>query len=113
MEHVEVNDKVRAHRIYRDLLCGGFGYGARRWTATLERMCERLSLYSISGLPTTDFPGGTHPFKHESLIVPNKSFKYFIFFFFLYSCGHHGRKKEGHGFRRKNVEEFRMDIKNA
>ncbi|WZZ22183.1 hypothetical protein YC2023_123570 [Brassica napus] len=57
MEHVEVNDKVRSHRIYRDLLCGGFGYGARRWTATLERMCERLSLYSISGLPTTDFPG--------------------------------------------------------
>ncbi|KAL0751396.1 hypothetical protein Bca101_033399 [Brassica carinata] len=57
MEHVEVNDKVRPHRIYRDLLCGGFGYGARRWTATLERMCERLSLYSVSGLPTTDFPG--------------------------------------------------------
>ncbi|CAN6864502.1 unnamed protein product [Brassica oleracea] len=57
MEHVEVNDKVRSHRIYRDLLCGGFGYGARRWTATLERMCERLSLYSVSGLPTTDFPG--------------------------------------------------------
>ncbi|KAH0918807.1 hypothetical protein HID58_026467 [Brassica napus] len=57
MEHVEVNDKVRAHRIYRDLLCGGFGYGARRWTATLERMCERLSLYSVSDFPTTDDPG--------------------------------------------------------
>ncbi|KAG2300313.1 hypothetical protein Bca52824_036785 [Brassica carinata] len=47
MEHVEVNDKVRAHRIYRDLLCGGFGYGARRWTTTLERMCERLSLLHV------------------------------------------------------------------
>ncbi|XP_013590801.1 PREDICTED: homeobox-leucine zipper protein HDG9-like [Brassica oleracea var. oleracea] len=57
MEHVEVNDKVRAHRIYRDLLCGGFGYGARRWTATLERMCERLSLYSVPDFPTTDDPG--------------------------------------------------------
>ncbi|KAJ0231466.1 Homeobox-leucine zipper protein HDG9 [Hirschfeldia incana] len=57
MEHVEVNDKGRAHRIYRDLLCGGFGYGARRWTATLERMCERLSLYSVSDFPTTDYPG--------------------------------------------------------
>ncbi|KAL0887721.1 hypothetical protein Bca101_011704 [Brassica carinata] len=57
MEHVEVNDKVRAHRIYRDLLCGGFGYGARRWTTTLERMCERLSLYSVSDFPTTDYPG--------------------------------------------------------
>ena len=60
MEHVEVNDKVRAHRIYRDLLCGGFGYGARRWTATLERMCERLSLYSVPDFPTTDDPGGTY-----------------------------------------------------
>ena len=60
MEHVEVNDKVRAHRIYRDLLCGGFGYGARRWTTTLERMCERLSLYSVSDFPTTDDPGGTY-----------------------------------------------------
>ncbi|KAF8113562.1 hypothetical protein N665_0048s0023 [Sinapis alba] len=38
MEHVEVNEKVRAHQIYRDLFCGGFGYGARSWTATLERM---------------------------------------------------------------------------
>ncbi|KAL0866412.1 hypothetical protein Bca101_045530 [Brassica carinata] len=57
MEHVEVNDKVRPHWIYRDLLCGGFGYGARRWTATLERMCERLSLYSVSAFPTTDYPG--------------------------------------------------------
>ncbi|KAF8102997.1 hypothetical protein N665_0189s0047 [Sinapis alba] len=57
MEHMEVNEKVQAHRMYRDLLCSGFGYGARRWTATLERMCERLSLYSVSVFPTTDFPG--------------------------------------------------------
>ncbi|KAF8097884.1 hypothetical protein N665_0279s0014 [Sinapis alba] len=57
MEHVEVNDKVRTHRIYRDLLCGGFGYGARRWTVTLERMCERLSLSSISVFLTTDYAG--------------------------------------------------------
>ncbi|CAH2072532.1 unnamed protein product [Thlaspi arvense] len=57
MEHVEVNDKVRTHRLYRDLLCGGFGYGARRWTATLQRMCERLSLTSISVFPATDHAG--------------------------------------------------------
>ncbi|KAF3538374.1 hypothetical protein F2Q69_00018941 [Brassica cretica] len=57
MEHVEVNEKVRTHRIYRDLLCGGFGYGARRWTVTLERMCERLHLSSISVFPTTDLAG--------------------------------------------------------
>ncbi|CAH8320189.1 unnamed protein product [Eruca vesicaria subsp. sativa] len=57
MEHVEVNDKVRTHRLYRDLLFGGFGYGARRWAVTLQRMCERISLSSISVIPTTDNAG--------------------------------------------------------
>lgn len=70
MEHVEVNDKVRTHRIYRDLLCGGCGYGARRWTVTLERMCERLSLSSISVFLTTDYAGGT--FIHNYILKTNK-----------------------------------------
>lgn len=58
IEHVEVTDKVWPHQLYRDLLYGGFGYGARRWTATLQRMCERLSLYSMTDFPPTDYPGG-------------------------------------------------------
>ena len=70
MEHVEVNEKVRTHRIYRDLLCGGFGYGARRWTVTLERMCERLHLSSISVFPTTDLAGGT--FIYNRILKTNK-----------------------------------------
>ncbi|CAL9217394.1 unnamed protein product [Arabidopsis halleri] len=57
IEHVEVTDKVHPHQLYRDLLYGGFGYGARRWTATLERMCERLSLYSMTDFPPTDYAG--------------------------------------------------------
>ncbi|AAD46012.1 Similar to gb/Z54356 HD-ZIP protein (Athb-10) from Arabidopsis thaliana and contains a PF/00046 homeobox domain [Arabidopsis thaliana] len=57
IEHVEVTDKVWPHQLYRDLLYGGFGYGARRWTATLQRMCERLSLYSMTDFPPTDYPG--------------------------------------------------------
>ncbi|XP_019091098.1 PREDICTED: homeobox-leucine zipper protein HDG10-like, partial [Camelina sativa] len=57
IEHVEVNDNVRPHRLYKDLLYSGFGYGARRWTVTLERMCERLSLYSMSDFPSTDHAG--------------------------------------------------------
>lgn len=60
MEHVEIDDhKMKPHRLYKDLVCGGSGYGARRWTVTLERMCERLSLSSISAFPTTDYGGGT------------------------------------------------------
>ncbi|XP_010492677.1 PREDICTED: homeobox-leucine zipper protein HDG9-like [Camelina sativa] len=58
IEHVEVSDKMRPHRLYRDLfLYGGLGYGARRWTVTLERMCERLHLSSISDLPNNDYAG--------------------------------------------------------
>ncbi|KAL1195452.1 Homeobox-leucine zipper protein HDG9 [Cardamine amara subsp. amara] len=59
IEHVEVYDKARiqVHRLYKDLLFGDFGYGARRWAITLERICERLSLSSISDLPITDYIG--------------------------------------------------------
>ncbi|XP_020876074.1 homeobox-leucine zipper protein HDG9 [Arabidopsis lyrata subsp. lyrata] len=59
IEHVVVNDnKVRPHKLYRDLLYGGFGFGARRWTVTLERMCERLFLSaSVPDIPNNDNPG--------------------------------------------------------
>ncbi|XP_010420445.1 PREDICTED: homeobox-leucine zipper protein HDG9-like [Camelina sativa] len=58
IEHVEVTDKTRPHRLYRDLfLYGGLGYGARRWTVTLEKMCERLYLSSISDFPNNDYAG--------------------------------------------------------
>ncbi|KAL9279756.1 Homeobox-leucine zipper protein HDG9 [Arabidopsis thaliana] len=59
IEHVVVNDnRVRPHKLYRDLLYGGFGYGARRWTVTLERTCERLIFStSVPALPNNDNPG--------------------------------------------------------
>ncbi|KFK41558.1 hypothetical protein AALP_AA2G144800 [Arabis alpina] len=57
MEHVVIEEKMRMHRLYKDVVGGGFGYGARRWTVTLERMCERLSLSSISAFPNTDHGG--------------------------------------------------------
>ncbi|CAN6922517.1 unnamed protein product [Brassica oleracea] len=38
-----------------ELLCGGSGYGATRWTTTLERMCERMALSSIRTIPATDW----------------------------------------------------------
>ncbi|CAH8350079.1 unnamed protein product [Eruca vesicaria subsp. sativa] len=69
MEHVEVDDKVRTHRIYKDLLCGGFGYGARRWTTTLKRMCERLSLGNVSAFPLTDHPGVVQTIKGRRNIM--------------------------------------------
>ncbi|KAF8048008.1 hypothetical protein N665_2726s0005 [Sinapis alba] len=55
IEHVEVEHKPDEHRLYRELLCGGSGYGAKRWTTTLERMCERMTLYSTLIIPATDW----------------------------------------------------------
>ncbi|XP_010485661.1 PREDICTED: homeobox-leucine zipper protein HDG8-like [Camelina sativa] len=55
IEHVEVGQKLDTHKIYRELLSGGSGYGAKRWIATLERMCERMALTSNLTLPASDW----------------------------------------------------------
>ncbi|XP_047964448.1 homeobox-leucine zipper protein HDG11-like [Salvia hispanica] len=43
IEHVQVDDKSLTHRMYRDLVCNGQAYGAKRWTTSLKRMCERFA----------------------------------------------------------------------
>ncbi|XP_021888059.1 homeobox-leucine zipper protein ROC8-like [Carica papaya] len=43
IEHVEVDDKILTHQLYRDLLCSGSAYGAERWIVALQRICERLT----------------------------------------------------------------------
>ncbi|CAK9169789.1 unnamed protein product [Ilex paraguariensis] len=46
IEHVQVDDRSLTHRLYRDLVCVCQAYGAKRWVATLQRMCERFA-YSM------------------------------------------------------------------
>nr|XP_011469296.1 PREDICTED: homeobox-leucine zipper protein HDG11-like [Fragaria vesca subsp. vesca] len=41
VEHVQVDDKIQTHRLYRDRMCGSIPYGAQRWIVTLQRMSER------------------------------------------------------------------------
>lgn len=62
IEHVEVDDSFKTHKMYRDLLYGESGYGAKRWIVTLERMCERMALSSIQfqTVPATDLGTGTY-----------------------------------------------------
>ncbi|KAF2596473.1 hypothetical protein F2Q68_00007554 [Brassica cretica] len=55
IEHVEVNHTADTHRLYRELVSDGSGYGARRWIVTLERMCERMALSTILIMPATDW----------------------------------------------------------
>ncbi|PKI53430.1 hypothetical protein CRG98_026120 [Punica granatum] len=54
VEHVEVEEKLPAHRFYRDLIYSGLAFGAERWLATLERMCERIACLMGMGSATRD-----------------------------------------------------------
>ncbi|KAK4254613.1 hypothetical protein QN277_009970 [Acacia crassicarpa] len=42
IEHVEVDDKTQTHRTFGGLISENLAYGAERWVATLQRMCERF-----------------------------------------------------------------------
>lgn len=54
-------DKLLTHRRYRDLICGCQAYGAKRWDASLQRMCERFSFsMSLSNRPRHELEEGKH-----------------------------------------------------
>ncbi|TQD94239.1 hypothetical protein C1H46_020191 [Malus baccata] len=57
VEHVEIEDKVPTHQIYRDLIHSGLAFGAERWLAALQRMCERFACLMVSGTSTRDLEG--------------------------------------------------------
>ncbi|KAG8661323.1 hypothetical protein MANES_02G224400v8 [Manihot esculenta] len=57
VEHVEVEDKTPTHRLYRDLIHSGMAFGAERWLATLQRLCERFACLMVSGNSTRDLGG--------------------------------------------------------
>ncbi|XP_014508329.1 homeobox-leucine zipper protein HDG11 isoform X2 [Vigna radiata var. radiata] len=58
VEHVEIEDKTLPHRLYRNLIYSGMAFGAERWLATLQRMCERLTYLMVTSDSTVDNPGG-------------------------------------------------------
>ncbi|KAJ6868356.1 homeobox-leucine zipper protein HDG11 [Populus alba x Populus x berolinensis] len=57
VEHVEIEDKTTTHQLYRDLVHSGMAFGAERWLATLQRMCERVACQMVSGNSTRDLGG--------------------------------------------------------
>ncbi|PIA26703.1 hypothetical protein AQUCO_09100087v1 [Aquilegia coerulea] len=57
VEHVEVEEKTPSHRLYRDLVNSGMAFGAERWLATLQRMCERFACLMVTGTSTRDLGG--------------------------------------------------------
>ncbi|KAK7399839.1 hypothetical protein VNO78_11032 [Psophocarpus tetragonolobus] len=57
VEHVEVDDKIQTHQLFREVICGNNAYGAERWVLELERMCERLASASAETIPSSEARG--------------------------------------------------------
>nr|XP_019704584.1 homeobox-leucine zipper protein ROC8 [Elaeis guineensis] len=57
VEHVEIEEKTPTHRLYRDLVNSGVAFGAQRWLATLQRMCERFACLMAAGTSSRDLGG--------------------------------------------------------
>ncbi|XP_061339718.1 homeobox-leucine zipper protein ROC8-like [Gastrolobium bilobum] len=45
VEHVEVDDRIHTHRLYRDIVGTNIAYGAHRWIMELQRMGERFAFF--------------------------------------------------------------------
>ncbi|XP_057804143.1 homeobox-leucine zipper protein HDG11-like [Salvia miltiorrhiza] len=58
IEHWEVEDKAAVHRLYRDLIHSGLAFGAERWLANLQRMCERIACLMVAGNSNPERIGG-------------------------------------------------------
>ncbi|KAJ1382261.1 START domain [Sesbania bispinosa] len=57
VEHVEVDDEIHTHQLYRDLVGVNIDYGARRWILELQRMCGRFASFHVKKIPYQDFGG--------------------------------------------------------
>ncbi|AQK56288.1 Homeodomain leucine zipper family IV protein [Zea mays] len=54
VEHMEIEDRVPIHLLYRDLILSGAAFGAHRWLAALQRACERCACLVPAGMPHRD-----------------------------------------------------------
>ena len=54
---MEIEEKNPIHALFRDLIDGGMAFGAQRWLATLQRMCERFACLNVAGIPARDIGG--------------------------------------------------------
>ncbi|CAA7029504.1 unnamed protein product [Microthlaspi erraticum] len=59
MEHVEVEEQehVHVHEMFQDSVRKGLAFGAERWIATLQRMCERFASLLEPATSTCDLGG--------------------------------------------------------
>jgi homeobox-leucine zipper protein len=58
VEHMEIEDQVSIHLLYRDLVLSGAAFGAHRWLAVLRRACDRYACLVTAGMPDREIAGG-------------------------------------------------------
>ncbi|CAM8981083.1 unnamed protein product [Rhodiola kirilowii] len=54
LEHVEIEDDTQPEQLFGDLINSGYAFGAERWVATLQRMCERYASLTGSDSSSTN-----------------------------------------------------------
>ncbi|CAJ1962992.1 unnamed protein product [Sphenostylis stenocarpa] len=57
VEHVEVDEKIKTHELYKDLVNNNIAYGAERWLLELQRTCERFISVRAECTPNYDING--------------------------------------------------------
>lgn len=57
VEHMEIEEKNPVHQLYHDLVDSGIAFGAQRWVATLQRMCERIACQMVNCNSPRDLGG--------------------------------------------------------
>ncbi|CAL9138047.1 unnamed protein product [Musa acuminata var. zebrina] len=68
VEHMEIEDKNPIHILFRDLINSGMLFGAQRWLAALQRMCERFACLNVAGLPARDIGVAPSPDGKRSMM---------------------------------------------
>ncbi|KAI5446778.1 hypothetical protein KIW84_014574 [Lathyrus oleraceus] len=57
VEHVEVEDKIHTHPVYRHVISNFNLYGAESWIKELQRMCERSLSFYVETIPNQETSG--------------------------------------------------------
>ncbi|CAI8590367.1 unnamed protein product [Vicia faba] len=57
VEHVEVEDKIHTHPVYRNLISNFNLYGAESWIKELQRMCERSFSFFVETIADQETSG--------------------------------------------------------
>ncbi|XP_058725502.1 homeobox-leucine zipper protein HDG11-like [Vicia villosa] len=58
VEHVELDDKMHTHHLYKYLIDINNLYGAKSWIKELQRMCEKSASFYVQRIPDQESEGG-------------------------------------------------------